>query len=234
MSITHIFFDVGGVLGTPGWNTRQRALTVARFGLDVPVFEQRHQDVARALEEGRLAFDEYLDHTVFNAPRPFSRDEFRASVHALSRPFPETIALARRLADTGRYRLMTLNNESAELNVYRIWYFGLSDIFSAFFSSCWLGVAKPSRRIYQLALSLSQAEPGQTLFIDDRAENLPPARALGIRALRFVNLGQLSADLAVLGVTPGKMGTTVDGSPRETLLTSGGISLECAQGVASR
>lgn len=117
-----------------------------------------------------------------------------------SEPFPDTIAIARALADAGRHRLMTINNESAELNAYRLRHFGLTGIFDAFLSSCWLGVAKPSRRIFQLALSLSQADPSRSVFIDDREQNLAPARALGIHAFRFRNAGGLAADLSTLGI----------------------------------
>ena len=86
-----------------------------------------------------MTLDEYLDATVFYRERDFSREEFVAFMRAESRPDPATIGLARRLAGGGRYRMMTLNNESLELNLYRIEQFGLRDIFEAFFSSCWLG-----------------------------------------------------------------------------------------------
>ena len=38
-----ILFDVGGVLLTNGWDTRERALAVERFHLDPVGFEARHQ-----------------------------------------------------------------------------------------------------------------------------------------------------------------------------------------------
>ncbi len=149
--VTHVFFDVGGVLGSSGWGTEPRALAVERFGLDEADFDRRHREVVGPFEEGRMTLDEYLDCTVFDATRRFGRDEFKAFMLAQSRPFPETIAIARELAGTGRYRLMTLNNESTELNAHRLKLFGLAPIFSAFFSSCWLGATKPSRRIYELS-----------------------------------------------------------------------------------
>ena len=95
---------------------------------------------------------------------------------------------------------MTLNNESAALNAYRVREFGLVPTFTAFFSSCWLGVAKPARRIYELALAISQAEAARAVFIDDRAQNLPPARGLGMHTIRFTTTDALRRDLAALGV----------------------------------
>jgi putative hydrolase of the HAD superfamily len=200
--ITHLFFDVGGVLGSSGWGTEPRARAVERFHLDGPDFDRRHREVVGAWEEGRLTLEEYLDCTVFDVPRPFSRDEFRTFMLAQSRPHPETVAFARDLAGTRRYQLMTVNNESAELNAYRLRHFGLVGLFTTFFSSCWLGVAKPSRRIYELALAMAQAEPGASVLIDDREQNLPPARALGMHAIRFTTVDALRRDLAALGVSP--------------------------------
>ena len=198
--ISHLFFDVGGVLGTSGWGGDARARVVAQFRLEEADFDRRHREVVGQWEEGRMTLDEYLDCTVFHAPRPFAREEFVAFMREQSRPLPDSIALARALADTGRYRLMTLNNESRELNAYRLELFGLLPIFATFFSSCWLGVAKPSRRIFELALAMAQAEPSRSVFIDDREQNLAPARALGMHALGFTTADALRDDLAALGV----------------------------------
>ena len=50
----------------------------------------------------------------------------------------------------------TLNNESCELNEHRIKKFKLRELFSIFFTSCYLGVRKPDEKIYQLALGITQ------------------------------------------------------------------------------
>jgi putative hydrolase of the HAD superfamily len=96
--------------------------------------------------------------------------------------------------------MMTLNNESLELNLHRIERFGLGEIFEAFFTSCWLGVTKPSRRIYEVALGVTQAVPQRAVFIDDRAPNLMPARALGMQTIHFTAGDRLAGQLAALGV----------------------------------
>jgi putative hydrolase of the HAD superfamily len=199
-AITHLFFDVGGVLGSDAWDRVQRAAAVRRFGLDAAELEERHAEAVGALESGTMTMDEYLDATVFHQERPFGREEFRAFMRAQSEPHPEVLALARALAGTGEVRLMTINNESDELNRFRLRHFGLAESFSAFFSSCWLGAVKPSRRIYETALTVSQAEPGRAVFIDDRARNLGPARALGMRVILFRDVGRLRAELSALGV----------------------------------
>jgi putative hydrolase of the HAD superfamily len=199
-SITHVFFDVGGVLGTNGWDRHERAKAIARFALDGDDFERRHEDAVGTFEAGGMTIDEYLDYTVFCDERPFSRDEFTAFMKDCSRPFPESIQVARDLAAAGRHVLMTLNNESAELNVHRLRTFGLLPLFTAFFSSCWVGAVKPARRIYEVARDMSQADPARSVFIDDRAQNLTPAASLGMRTILFQDAAQLRRDLAALGV----------------------------------
>ena len=200
MNISHLFFDIGGVLGTNAWSTPQRARAVERFRLEAAEFEQQHRDAIGTFEQGRMTLDEYLDATVFYRERDFSREEFVAFMRAESRPDPATIGLARRLAGGGRYRMMTLNNESQQLNLNRIEHFGLRDICEAFFSSCWVGSTKPSHRIYELALGISQAPPDGAAFIDDREPNLVPARALGMRTIHFTTGERLAGELAALGV----------------------------------
>ena len=202
MTITHVFFDIGGVLGTNGWDADMRAAAAARFGLDLGEFSERHEEAVGSFEQGRMSLDEYLEATVFYRPRGFSHDMFRAFMFAQSLPHPETIDFARALERTGKYRLMTLNNESQDLNVHRVREFGLVGIFTTFFSSCWVGVLKPSRRIYELALAMSQAEPGRSVLVDDRERNLEPARALGMKGVLYTGVRQLSSDLAAFGVEP--------------------------------
>jgi putative hydrolase of the HAD superfamily len=200
VTVTHIFFDIGGVLGTNGWDREQRAAATRHFGLDAAELEELHGEAVAMLEQGRMSLDEYLGNTVFYRPRPYGLEEFKACMRAQSAPFPETIDLARALAGTGRYRLMTINNESAELNQYRLEHFSLRDIFVAFFSSCWVGVLKPALRIYEVALAMSQAKPESSVFIDDRERNLEPARSLGMRTIRFIDAPRLRQDLAGVGV----------------------------------
>jgi putative hydrolase of the HAD superfamily len=200
VTITHLFFDVGGVLGNNGWDREQRAAATGRFELEAGELEEMHSEAVAMMELGRTTLDEYLKTAVFYRPRSFTPEAFKEFMLAQSTPNPDTIELARALARTGRYRMMTLNNESAELNQHRIERFGLGDIFTAFFSSCWIGVLKPARRIYEVALAMAQARPETSVFIDDRERNLEPARLLGMRTIAFSDAGRLEVELAALGV----------------------------------
>jgi putative hydrolase of the HAD superfamily len=194
-AVDHIFFDIGGVLGSNGWDREQRSRAVERFHLDADDFQWRHEDVVGEWEEGRITLDEYLDIAVFHTKRQFTRSAFIRFMLDQSVPNPDAVAVARALKQTSRFRMMTLNNESEELNNYRIVEFGLSSIFDAFISSCWLSVRKPFRRFYNRALGIAQCEPSRSLFIDDRQQNLMPAKSMGMNVILFQSASQLRADL---------------------------------------
>ncbi len=122
-------------------------------------------------------------------------------MYAQSEALPDSLALIARLAQARKVFLATLNNESRELNLHRIEKFGLRNYFSVFFSSCYLGVSKPHPEIYRLALDLSQRQPEECVFIDDRSLNLECARRLGLHTIQFLNAEQLESDLHTLGLS---------------------------------
>jgi putative hydrolase of the HAD superfamily len=198
--IRALFWDVGGVLLTNAWDHEERDGAVEHFLLDKTEFENRHKELVPLFEEGRLTLDEYLNRTVFYEPRPFSREEFKRFMFSLSRPKSQVLELARSLS--GKYFMATLNNESRELNHYRIENFGLADCFDLFVSSCFVGMRKPEDRIYRLALDLTQHTPEECCFIDDRPVNIEAAAKCGFHAVLLKDPQQLRRDLQALGVEP--------------------------------
>ena len=200
-AIRAIFWDVGGVLLTNAWDREQRTIALEHFHLDEEEFHDRHEMVVSSFERGKISLNEYLDRTVFYRERPFTRDAFRDFMFSLSQPFPEVIAFAQKLAASGKYLTSTINNESRELNYYRIEKYGLRTVFRLFISSCFVGFRKPERDIYRLALELTQIPAEECCFIDDRALNLECAVKLGMRTIQMQNLEQLRGDLGKLGVS---------------------------------
>jgi len=198
--ISAIFWDVGGVLLTNAWDRAQRERALEQFKLDQEEFHDRHEMVVSSLERGKIGFDKYVDRTIFYRPRPFAREVFKDYVFSLSQPYREVLALAEELAKSGRYFMATINNESRELNLYRIQTFGLREIFSVFVSSCFVGLRKPEEGIYRLALEITQKLPGDCCFIDDRALNLECARQMGMHTVEMQDVEQLRRELRKLEV----------------------------------
>jgi len=195
-----IFWDVGGVLLSNAWDHTQRMAALEHFHLDEEEFHSRHEMVVSSFERGKISLDEYLDRTVFYRDRPFTRDEFRDYMFSLSQPIPEVLAFARALANSGKYFMGTINNESRELNLHRIEEYGLREIFRLFVSSCFVGLRKPDSGIYRLAIETTQFNPEECCFIDDRALNLECAAKLGMHTIQMQGLEQLRSELGKLGV----------------------------------
>jgi putative hydrolase of the HAD superfamily len=199
--ISALFWDVGGVLLSNAWDRGEREQAIAMFNLDPVEFQDRHELVVSSFERGKITLDEYLARTVFYRQRPFTREDFKAYMFSRSQPYPDTLALARELASSGRFLMGTINNESTELNMYRIERFGLREIFDLFVSSCFVGYRKPERDIYRLALEITQQKPEECCFIDDRDLNLESADAMGMHTIRMENAAELREELLKLGVS---------------------------------
>ena len=199
--VTALFWDIGGVILSNGWDRAARAQAAKTFGLDWEDFQDRHELANPAFDTGRITLDTYLDRTVFYRKRAFTRDEFKAFIFDQSREFPESRAVLSRVAKSAKYLLATINNEPRELNLLRIEKFNLAREFEAFISSCFVGLRKPEEGIYRLALEVTQRRPEECLFIDDRALNLECARQLGMRTIHFQSAAQLSQELAANGVS---------------------------------
>ena len=198
--IRAIFWDVGGVLLSNAWDHTERAAALERFQLDEKEFASRHEMVVSSFERGEITLDQYLDRTVFYRDRPFTREEFRGYMFSLSQPMPEVLAFASALAGSGKYFMGTINNESRELNLHRIEKFGLREIFRLFVSSCFVGLRKPESGIYRLAIEITQFNPKECCFIDDRALNLECPAKLGMHTIQMQTPEQLRGELGKLGV----------------------------------
>lgn len=198
--ITTVFWDIGGVILTNGWDHNSRMEAVEMFGLDWEEYRERHDLSFPAFDAGQITINQYLDRTIFYRPRSFSREEFTAFMFAQSKEYPEARAVLSNVARNGKYYVASINNEPKELNDYRIEAFGLRREFQAFFSSCYLNARKPEELIYRIALEVTQRPPEHSVFIDDRTLNLENPRRLGMHVIHHQNAKQLREDLKAIGI----------------------------------
>jgi putative hydrolase of the HAD superfamily len=198
--ITTLFWDIGGVIMTNGWDTVARRRAAEAFRLDWEEFHDRHDLSFPAFDSGLISIDEYLNRTLFYRPRAFTREEFIAFMFAQSKEFPESRAVLDTLARQEKYLIGSINNEPLELNEYRIRAFHLRRDFQVFFSSCYLHTRKPEEMIYRIALEVTQRPSGECVFIDDRPLNLENPRKLGFKTIHYQGAEQLRAELKNCGV----------------------------------
>lgn len=114
-------------------------------------------------------------------------EEYAREMVQLSIDRQEAIAPTERLIrdlKAAGYRLYVLSNMSREF----IDFLRRTDVYSCFDGdviSCEEGVAKPMPGIYDILLRRFALDPAQTLFIDDRRENVDAAVAKGIAGFHF-------------------------------------------------
>jgi len=198
--ITTLFWDIGGVILTNGWDRGSRLEAAATFKFDYEEFQERHDLSFPAFDSGQITLNEYLDRTLFYRARSFSREEFTAFMFAQSKEYPDTRAVLSEAARTGKYFIGSINNEPLELNQYRIEAFHLRREFAVFFSSCYVRSRKPEETIFRIALEVTQRPPEQCVFIDDRPINLESPRRLGMGVIHHQTAKQLRSELRNLGV----------------------------------
>jgi len=196
-----VLFDVGGVLLTNGWDTRERALAAEHFHLDLKELEEKQHAVSNQWECGLISRDAYLDAAVFYKPRDFSREDYFNFILQQSQWLPNgAIGILKQLAASNKCMVGALNNEARETNEYRFKTFGLREYFKVAFSSCYMGLRKPGLPIYERAIDILGKPPERILFIDDRAENVAGAVNAGMKAIEFKNENQVRSEFASLGL----------------------------------
>lgn len=198
--ITTLFWDIGGVVLTNGWDRNSRKAACDAFHFDYEEFQDRHELSFPAFDAGQLSLNEYLDRTLFYRHRQFTREEFTAFMFAQSVEYPAIRAIVDACSAAKRYFIGAINNEPLELNQYRIEKFDLRRNFQVFFSSCYVHSRKPEEGIFRVALAVTQRKPEECIFIDDRPLNLEAPRRLGFSVIHCQSPEQLCSDLRSLQV----------------------------------
>ncbi len=202
-SIRTLFWDMGGVILTNGWDLQQRTRVLGRLQVDLQAYEAVHARIDHEWERGLINAREFFLQTVLrpNAKLNLTFDLLWPQVCAESRVLhPECLDMLAELKQSGRWRLATLNNESAELNEYRLDAFKLRSLFDYFICSAYVHERKPAPGIYRSAIDISGFGPATALLIDDKEENCAAARAMGMQAIRFESPAQLATALAGVGI----------------------------------
>jgi HAD superfamily hydrolase (TIGR01509 family) len=170
----------------------------AFFGSDVRgLFRRLDPEAWYAFERGEL--DEAAFFRVWmRDPLPFDPRALRACLRGAYRFLDGVEPL---LAD-----LRAANVAMHALSNYPEWYalieevVGLSRYVPWSFVSCRTGVRKPAPEAYLGAAGALGVPPARCLFVDDRADNVAAAAAVGMPGLVFTDAARLRADLAARGL----------------------------------
>ncbi len=199
-NISTLFLDIGGVLLTNGWDRNSRKEAADKFHLDYDEIDERHHLTFDTYEAGKLSLDEYLKRVIFYEERTFSSKDFKKFMFNQSKPFPEMIDFIKQLKEDNGLRTIAVSNEGRELNGYRIKTFKLYEIIDAFVSSSYVHFRKPDHDIFKVALDISQMEPENVAYLDDRKMFVEIANSLGIHGIHHKNIDATKEELEKLGL----------------------------------
>jgi glucose-1-phosphatase len=187
--IKNIIFDLGGVVINLDYN-----ITLAEFkklGIDDfdGVFNKNHQ--LDNLEKGKISGKQFVTEVKKYLPDSISDNQVIKAWNAMLLDFPEERAeLLKKLK--GKYRTFLLSNTN-ELHLDS--HFGLlqkengvnylSTFFEKQYFSNIIGMRKPDADIYEFVLNENGLKPDETLFIDDKLENIEGAIRCGIRSFHL-------------------------------------------------
>jgi putative hydrolase of the HAD superfamily len=199
--IRAIYWDIGGVLLTNGWDHEERARVLQQFAIPRDEYESRHEEANDRWERGEFSDEEFLKQTVFFKERSFTPEQFIQAVREQSKWLPggakNVIAALRK---NNGLKMAMLNNESGPLNDYRIATFGLAEYFDGFFCSAYIGMRKPELRMFRSGAAMLHFQPEECAFIDDRDKNCAAAAGVGMHAIQYKGEEALKGALRALGV----------------------------------
>jgi putative hydrolase of the HAD superfamily len=193
-----ILFDLFGVIGLPQTAEDRRRME-ALAGVDADAFWEAYWALRKPYDAGQPSAD-YWAAVADRLGVRFGADTVRALIEADLESWTNAdevmIGLVGELAREG-YVLGLLSNIIGDLvpifeERHRRW---LSH-FAALTYSCEIGVAKPDRRAYEIALDRLGVGARDCLFLDDTEANVLAARELGMRAEVFRSPGQVRALVA--------------------------------------
>ena len=194
--MTILLFDVMGTLVYDPFFVEMPA----HFGLSLAeLIAQKHPRTWLEFELG--AIDEHTCLTRFFADsRSFDHDAFRTHVRDSYALLPGIEPLLEELA-AARVPMHAFSN-------YSVWYrlieerLALSRWVPWTFVSCYTGVRKPSKEAYLGAAAALGVEPADCFFVDDRADNVAAAEAVGMKGHVFRDAATLRAALAEAHILP--------------------------------
>lgn len=196
-----LYSDIGGVLGTNGWDTNLRQAICDHFEVSFDDIEGRHHLMFDTYERGYMTFEQYLHYVFFGSPRAFELEQLRDYTYAQSVAWPENIALFQQVKSLNCLKLGLISNEGSGITEHRVGKFGLRDLADFMVISHFVHMRKPDPAIWKLALNIAQVTAAESIYIDDREMFVNIAADLGFAVIHHVSLENTRNEFLRLGLT---------------------------------
>ncbi|MFX1393981.1 MAG: HAD family hydrolase [Promethearchaeota archaeon] len=214
--IKHIIFDFGGVMAEKSF-VLKNILDIIEVDLNIkiPRFENPYyRKLKRQLSSGRITSRDFLEKMLNEYYYPYQKKngalppkkvnidyymELWFQLHTkLTKFSSEMEIMVERLHQAG-YTVNLMSNVYdiyAKSNELR----GFYDVFDNVFLSNDIGLIKPNIDKYKYVLTKLEAKPKHCIFIDDKIQNLVPARELGIIVIKFESFKKFNHQLDMIGL----------------------------------
>lgn len=199
-SIDTVVFDLGGVL--VDWNPRHlyRKIFDDELAMETFLAEACNAAWNERQDRGRPWADAIAEAVARHpAHEPNIRAYRERWEEMLGGAIEATVDVLHELHHNG-VRLLALTNWSAETFHVAEERFPFLAQFEGVLVSGREGLMKPEPEIFQLLIQRYSLIPSRTLLIDDVQKNVDAALAQGMRAVQFIDAGQLRRDLQSFGL----------------------------------
>ncbi|MFW9826799.1 MAG: HAD family hydrolase [Candidatus Thorarchaeota archaeon] len=214
--IKHFIFDFGGVLIEKTFVIKN-LFDMIESDLNITIPREDNtfiRKIRRSLSSGRISSHEFLEKIFEKYYYPFQKKDgslppkkvnveyyvelwfdLYSQVTNLSSEMAEIIERLHQ-ADYTVNLMSNTHDIHAKSNLLR----GFYDIFDHVFLSNEIGYIKPDMDKYKYVLKKLDTKPKRCIFIDDKIQNLVPARQLGIIVIRFESFKKFKTQLDELGI----------------------------------
>jgi putative hydrolase of the HAD superfamily len=199
-----VLFDLFGVIARQQSSSGQELL-VATAGASAPAFWETYWALRMRYDRGEVTGSEYWRRVAAALGTTFDDHQIACliagDIASWSAVDDDVVALVEQTAASGR-RIALLSNIPEELAVHYEEHHRWLKHFDVVTFSCRIGHAKPEPDAYRWCCRALDLAPGRILFVDDRAENIHAAEAIGMHAHLFIGPAQARQAIAELDTAP--------------------------------
>lgn len=142
--------------------------------------------------------DHYLSEFGRRIGHPLTRDEWVQARRAAMVPWPDMLALAKRIGEKARIAIYTNNGPLTKATLHEL-FPGVHSLFQEHYFSFEFATKKPDPESFRKLLERMAVSPGVCWFIDDKRSNVMGARMAGIRSHHFRHCDQFEHEMRELG-----------------------------------
>jgi putative hydrolase of the HAD superfamily len=199
--IKAVILDYGEVLCYPP-STEEMRRMAAPFGMDPVPFRKLWDRDRLRYDRGDLSPEAYWSGLTKDAGTQLTPEQIgqlrQWDLEMWGHDNPTMVEWLRQMHMSG-VKTGLLSNMPHEMVRYVRQKFAWLDQFNHLTFSAEVSLIKPEAAIYEHSLRGVGVAPSEALFLDDKEPNVQGAHAVGIRAIRFQSVKQLSGELKELG-----------------------------------